>query len=169
MDAGGDLDSAAGPISVKNVAGGLEAHTVSGAMSLAEVFGTVDAQTLSANVDLDTISGDRLVASANHGTIAGRRVRSRDIELTTTDGNITLDADATLHGHLVVSSLRGDIAVQLHQHGAITIRGRGSKVDLGRATTMQDGWEQAAIAGIGDPALLELRSRYGAVQFMIVQ
>jgi DUF4097 and DUF4098 domain-containing protein YvlB len=132
-------------------------------------FGSVDAQTLSSNVDLDTIGGERLIASAHHGSIGARHVRARDVELTTTDGNIQLDADAALRGHLVVSSLRGDIAIQLHRHGAVTVRARGGKIDLGGPTTMHDGWAQTAYAGSGDPALVELRSRYGAVQFTIVE
>jgi hypothetical protein len=46
------------------------------------VFGSVDAQTLASDLNLDTIGGDRLVASVHHGRIEGRRVRVRDIELT---------------------------------------------------------------------------------------
>ena len=51
-----------------------------------EAFGSIDAATVSSDLVLDTISGDRLVASASKGQIDGRRVRSREIELTTTDG-----------------------------------------------------------------------------------
>ena len=170
MDAGGELDTSSGPISVRNVSGELWTHSVSGAMSIAQAFGSVDAATVSSDVDLDSISGDKLVASANRGKIAGRRVRSRDVELTTTDGNITLEAEAALRGHLVVSSLRGDVDVRLHRHGAVIVRASGTKVDLGAPTKVQpDGWAQATI-GVSDvPALIELRSRYANVQFTIVE
>jgi len=169
MDAGGELDAASGPISVKNVSGEVWTHSVSGATSLVQVFGSVDAATISADVDLDTIGGERLVASANRGRIAGRRVRARDIELTTTEGKILLEAEAALHGRLVISSLRGDVELRLHRHGPIVVRGAGTKVDLGAAArTLPDGWMMSSF-GVGDqPALVELRSRYGTVQFVAI-
>ncbi|MDB4958749.1 MAG: hypothetical protein JWO36_6318 [Myxococcales bacterium] len=173
MDAGGELDTSSGTIDVRNVSGGVLTHSVSGATSLAQVFGSVDAQTMSSNVDLDTISGDRLVASATKGRIAGRRVRSRDIELTTTDGKIMLEAEAALSGHLVVSSLYGDVEVKLHRHGAVIVRARGSRVDLGTQTPAPtNGWVQdtfGQVDGRMRPALVELRSRWGAVQLTVVQ
>jgi hypothetical protein len=171
MDAGGELDAASGPISVRNVQGELVTHSVSGPTSLAQVFGSVDAATVSADMDLDTIGGDRLIASTSkHGHIAGRRVRSRDIELTTTDGRIVLEAEAALHGHLVVASMHGDVDVRLHRHGAVLVRGLGTKVDLGQAAQARaDGWMEAAIGHDDAPAMVEMRSRYGLVQFAIVQ
>jgi hypothetical protein len=174
MDAGGDLDAGAGAIVVRNVSGELSTHTVSGATSLTTVFGSVDAQTMSADVDLDTINGDHLIASANHGRIAGRRVRSRDVELTTTDGRIALEAEAALHGRVVVASLRGDVDVRLHRHGQVVVRARGTRVDLGTPMIIRqpDRWLQATF---GEPmtgetaAAVELRSQLGAVQFAIIE
>jgi len=173
MDAGGDLDTASGKISVRNVSGGLSTHSVSGATSIAQVFGSVDAQTLSSDLDLDSIGGERLVASASHGKIAGRRVRSRDIELTTNDGRIVLEAEASLHGRLVIASMRGDVDVRLHRHtNPIVVRARGSKVNLGGTMKSQpDGWVEARFGPAVNgtlPALVELRSRYGMVNFVIV-
>jgi hypothetical protein len=173
MDAGAELDTSSGPISVRNVQGNMSTHSVSGAMSIVQVFGSVDAETITSDVDLDTIGGDRLVASANRGRIAGRRVRARDIELTTTDGKIVLEAETALRGHLVVSSLHGDVDVRLHRHGAITVRARGTKVDLGTPVTARaDGWVQTAfgeLSGQDPPAMVELRSRWGVVQLAVVE
>jgi len=170
MDGGGELDSASGPLSVHNVSGELVTNTVSGPMSLAQVFGSVDAATVSADLDLDSIAGEKLIASANHGRIAGRRVRARDVELTTTDGKITLEAEASLRGHLVVSSLRGDVEVHLHRHGAVLLRARGTKVDLGQTVRPQpNGWSETMIGQGDHPALVELRSTYGMVQFTVVE
>jgi len=184
MDGGGELDAASGTIHVKNLSGELVTHSVSGTTSLAQVFGSVDAATVSADVDLDSINGERLVASTStRGAIAGRRVRSRDIELTTTDGRIALEAESALHGHIMVASLRGDLDVHLHRHGAIVVRGHGVKVDLGAQVASKtsggyapggqaDGWVETTFGQLSTdsgPALVELRSRYGAVQFAIVQ
>jgi DUF4097 and DUF4098 domain-containing protein YvlB len=170
MDAGGDLDTGSGPISVRNVQGEVLTHSVSGRTRLAQVFGSVDAQTLSSDVDLDTIGGDRLVASAHHGRIDGRRVRARDIELTTTDGRIRLEAEAALHGHLVVSSFQGDVELELRRHGAVVVRAHGTKVDLGAPVrTQPNGWVEAALGTGEGAALVEIRAPQGNVKFAIIE
>ncbi len=171
MDAGGDLDTASGPISVDNVHGELWTHSVSGETKLTTVFGSVDAAAISADVDLDGIDGDKLVASVHHGSIAGRRVRSRDVELTTSDGLIRLEAEAVLHGRLVVASMHGDVDVKLHRHGipGMLVRARGTKVDLGTAAqTQPDGWVQKTLGDCKDPALVLLRTDVGNVQLTVV-
>jgi DUF4097 and DUF4098 domain-containing protein YvlB len=173
LDAGGELDSGTGSISVKNVSGELLTHSVSGATSLVQVFGSVDAATISSDVDLDSINGDKLVASANKGRIAGRRVMSRDVELTTTDGKIVLEGEIALHGHLVVSSLHGDVDVRLRRHGAINVRARGGRVDLGQPANLIEhtaGWTVATLGRSSDPmASIELMSKYGAVSLAVIQ
>jgi len=173
LDAGGELDSASGSISAKNVSGELMTHSLSGPTSLTQVFGSVDAATVSSDMDLDSINGEKLVASANKGRIAGRRVRSRDVELTTVDGKIVLEAETALHGHLVVSSLHGDIDVHLRRHGAINVRARGGKVDLGQPANLIEhtaGWTVATLGRSSDPmASVELMSKYGAVSLAVIQ
>jgi len=175
MDAGGELDTASGPISVHNVSGEVWTHSLSGSTQLVQVFGSVDVQSMSADVDLDTINGEHLVASAGKGKISGRRVHARDVELTTTDGRIVLEAEAALRGHLVVSSLHGDVDVRLHRHGAVVVKARGNRVELGTATTRTskaDGWVTAQVGQTDQrevAASVELRSRYGNVQFSIIE
>jgi hypothetical protein len=170
MDAGGELDAASGSITVRDMQGELLTHTVSGPTSLAQVFGSVDAATISADMQLDTIGGDRLIATVNHGRIDGRRVRAREVELTTTDGKIVLEAEASLRGRIMVASLRGDVDIRLHRHGAVVVRALGNKVDLGQVSprTSPDGWMTSSF-GVGDlPAIVELRSRYGSIQFVAI-
>ncbi|HLL22856.1 MAG TPA: hypothetical protein VK427_12030, partial [Kofleriaceae bacterium] len=173
MDAGGDLDTASGKIVVKNVAGEVVTNSVSGATSLSQVFGSVDAQIMSSNLDLDSIGGERLVASVNHGKIEGRRVRSRNVELSTLDGKIILEGESSLRGRFVVSSVSGDIDIKLRKNGLTIIRARGAKVNLGATTktqTRQDGWVEAQLIGMGTaPALIEMQSRRGVVKFAIIE
>jgi DUF4097 and DUF4098 domain-containing protein YvlB len=175
MDAGGDLDTASGRISVNNVAGGVSTHSVSGATSITTVFGSVDSHTLSSNLDLDSISGEHLIASANHGKIAGRRVRSRDIELTTNDGNVSLEAEAALHGRVAIASMSGDIDVRLRRHNmAIIIRARGQTVAFGDASQLPrpDGWVETKMGQPVNgtlPSIVEMRSRRGTVKLTLVE
>jgi hypothetical protein len=173
LDSGGDLDSSSGEIVVNNVAGELFTHSVTGHTSIVQAFGSVDAATVDSDVSLDTIGGEKLVASANQGRIDGRRVSSREIELTTTDGRIALEGELALHGHMVIASLHGDIDVRLRSHGPIMARARGVKVDFRNLpTTRQNDWVTAAIGrAVGsDPmSMVELQSRFANVQFAIVQ
>ncbi|HSD89531.1 MAG TPA: hypothetical protein VLB44_18500 [Kofleriaceae bacterium] len=170
MDGGGELDSASGAISVRNISGDLYTHSVSGQTTLTQVFGPLDAATVSSDLDLDTIGGQKLVASANQGKIAGRRVRARDVELTTMSGNISLEGETALRSRIIVSSLTGDVDVKLRRHGALMVRARGTKIDLGAPPqVLPNGWAQAVIGQGQDPAIVELRSRHGVVRFAIVQ
>lgn len=178
MDGGGELDTASGRITVRNVAGELTTHTVSGMTSLTQVFGSVDAQSLSSDLDLDSIGGEKLIASASSGRIAGRRVRSRHVELTTIDGKIVLEGEASLRSRVMIASMKGDIEVRLRrQHAApLIVRARGTKVDLssrlGAQKVQPDGFTEAQLGKFTSgsaPALVELRSARGAVQFAIIE
>ena len=172
MDGGGELDSASGAITVRNISGDLYTHSLSGHMSLTQVFGPLDAATVSSDLELDTIGGQKLVASANQGKIAGRRVRARDVELTTTSGNITLEGESVMHGHIMVSSLRGDVDVRLRRRGGMIVRARGAKLDLGgmAAQLQPNGWSQVAFGQVTqEPAIVELRSSHGTIRFAVVQ
>jgi hypothetical protein len=171
MDAGGELDSASGAITVENVQGELYTHSVSGRMSITKAFGPVDAATISSDVVLDSISGQKLVASANDGKINGRRVRSRDVELTTTSGGITLEAEAIVRGRIVVSSLKGDVDVKIRRPAqvAMVVRGRGTKVDLGQKVGLIGGWQEAKIGSGGEATVVELRANRGFVRFSVIQ
>jgi hypothetical protein len=175
MDNGGDLDTASGQIRVKNVAGELSTHSVSGATSIVSVFGSVDSQTLASDLDLDSISGDRLIASANHGKIAGRRVRSREVQLTTNDGKIVFEGEASLRGRVIVASLRGDLDVRLRRQGiAMVIRAQGVKVNIGTDAQLPaaDGWVESKIGQATKgtiPAFVEMRSRHGSVKFVAIE
>lgn len=170
MDGGGELDSASGAISVRNISGDLYTHSLSGHTTLTQVFGALDAATVSSDLDLDTIGGQKLVASANQGKIAGRRVRARDVELTTTSGNISLEGESVLRGRIKISSLRGNVDVKLRRHGGLVVRASGTKIDLGMTSQLQpNGWSQVAFGQLQDPAIVELRSRHGTIRFAVVQ
>lgn len=173
MDAGGELDSSSGAIAITNVSGQLITHSVSGPTSLTQVFGSVDAATLWSDLVLDTIGGPKLVASATMGKIDGRRVRSQEIELTTTGGAIVVEAETSVRGHLVVSTLQGNIDVRVRRRGPVLVRARAAKVNLGPRVSevqRQAGWSTAIVGSRSDPAaVVELQSRYGVVQFAIVE
>jgi len=72
-----------------------------------------------------------------------------------------------------VASLRGDVEVRMRRraHTGLVVRARAVKVDLGMpAPSVGDGWVETRLGAASKTAgLVELRSRYGSVQFAIVQ
>ncbi len=175
MDAGGELDAGDGAIAVENVSGSVFARSLAGAQTFKTVFGTVDAQAMAANVDLDTIRGDRLVASVHAGRIEGRHVSSRHVELRTTRGDIVLDAAPAAGGDLVVASLRGDVAVTLHGGLPVRVHATGAHVTLPDGGAPEPGDpDEVDYGGAGSgahpsPTALEIRSSFGVVSFALAQ
>jgi hypothetical protein len=170
MDAGGELDVATGRIEVRNVSGPVFAHSVDAPMSLTEVFGVIDAQVLAGDVSLDTVRGDRLTASVHKGRIDGRRVRSRQVDLITTSGDVTIEGEAPVGAAIMIASVRGTINVQLRGSGGLSVRARGRKVDLGRGGRGDDGTYRGLFGRRGDrPGQVELRTRYGDIRFAFIE
>jgi hypothetical protein len=175
LDNGGEIDTASGEIEVSNVSGEVTTNSVSGTTRIQQVLhGSVESSTLDADLAFDSIAGERLVASANQGKITGRRVRSREIQLTTNHGAISLEAEAMLRGRIIVASLKGDIEVKMRrQNQPVLARAYGPKVNLGGvATTMaQGGWHEARLGNAEDknlPMLVEMRSRVGNIRLVFV-
>jgi hypothetical protein len=170
MDAGGELDAATGRIEVKNVAGPVFARSVDAPMSLTEVFGVIDAQVVAGDVSLDTIRGDRLSASVHKGKIEGRRVRSREVELITTSGDVDLEGEAPVGAAILIASVRGSIDVRMRGAGGLAVRARGRKVDLGKGGRGDDGTYRGLFGKHADkPGQVELRTRYGAIRFAFIE
>jgi hypothetical protein len=179
MDAGGELDAAAGTITVENVSGAVSAHAVTASERFQTVFGAIEAQIIAGDLHLDSVGGDRLSAMVHDGRIIARRVRSRRVELRTTRGDIVLDGDMAAGGDLIVASLRGDVSVTLHRGVPVRVRARGAHVTLpGGGRLVAAGGDTRAndpleFAGFGaharaTPAALEIQSRYGVVRFALV-
>jgi hypothetical protein len=84
---------------------------------------------------------------------------------------ISLEAEASVRGRIRVASLRGDLDIKLHRHGAVVVHATGVKVDLGaQAQVRADGWRDAQFGeAAADAASLELRSKFGNVVFAIIE
>jgi hypothetical protein len=170
MDAGGELDATTGRIEVRNVAGPVIARSVDAPLTMTEVFGVVDAQVLAGDVSLDTVRGDRLSASVHEGRIDGRRVRSRQVELVTTSGDVKLEGEAPIGAAIMIASVRGTIDVHLHASIGLSVKARGRKVDLGRGGRADDGTYRAIFGKHAEqPGQVDLRTRYGDIRFKFIE
>ncbi len=177
VDGGAELDAGAGTIVVQNVAGRVLARSVDGDQSFTTVFGDLDVHAVDADLALDTIRGRMLRAQLHSGSIDARRVASRDVRLQTIDGDIRVDAEpggwAQGKGAIVVSSLRGDVAVTVRATVRLRVRARaGGQVVLAGAVTRggRDRWVEGQFGQAGRPSQLgtvRLESRFGDVAFSV--
>jgi DUF4097 and DUF4098 domain-containing protein YvlB len=178
VDGGAELDAGAGTISVTNVAGRVLARSVDGDQQFTTVFGDLDAHAVDADLALDTIRGRKLTAQIHSGSIDARRVASRDVRLYAIDGDIHVDADTgpwdRARGAIVVSSLRGDVDVEVRATVRLAVKARaGGQVVLAGAVTRagRDRWIEGQFGRAGRPSQLgsvRLESRYGDVAFSVV-
>ncbi|HUQ06104.1 MAG TPA: DUF4097 family beta strand repeat-containing protein [Kofleriaceae bacterium] len=177
LDGGADLDAGGGNINVENVAGRIQSRSVDGDQHFTTVFGDLDAHAVDADLELDTIRGRSLTAQIHSGSIAARRVASRDVRLLAIDGDVRADVDTTSWrqtGSIVVSSLRGDIDVSVRATVRLKVRARaGGEVVLAGASTRggNQRWVEGQFGQAGRPSQLgtvKLESRYGDVAFSVV-
>jgi len=173
MDAGGELDTGAGTISVENVSGSVYARSVDGNQRFEDMFGDLDVGTLTADLAFDTVRGDELIASVHDGEIDARRVKSKRIELRATKGKIHLESELVLNGSLVIESRHGDVDVSVKSPGGIKLKARaGATLNLMGAETTSNAdaeWVKARYGKAKRAAAVELRSRYGDVRFAIIE
>lgn len=110
-----ELHSVNGGVSVRGTEGAIEARTVNGGINLRDVRGSVVGQTTNGGIDVH---------------FGGERWAGGPLELTTTNGGITLAVPSTFNAHLVASTVHGGI----NSDFPITVQGRiGRRVeaDLG--------------------------------------
>ena len=174
LDAGGELDAISGMITVKNVSGGVTASSISGAQTFTTVFGALDSSAVNANVAIDSIVGPSLVTSVHRGAISARRVRSKRIGLTSTEGSIALEAESAVGSVIDVSSVRGDVNVTIRRRGALRVVAMGESVSLpkGSSPELDSNGVRHLVLGptpTSETAVLTLQSRYGAVKLVTIQ
>ncbi len=174
LDAGGELDAVSGMITVKNVSGGLTASSISGAQTFTTVFGALDSSAVNADVAIDSMVGPSLVTSVHRGAISARRIRSKRIGLTSTEGSIALEAESTAGSVIDVSSVRGDVKVTIRRRGALRVIAMGETMILPKGTaneTDSNGVRHLLLgtAPTSETAVLTLQSRYGAVKLVTIQ
>ncbi|MEZ4402106.1 MAG: hypothetical protein R3B06_18915 [Kofleriaceae bacterium] len=170
LDAGADLDSSTGPIVVRNVAGSVFARSLDGSQRFEEVFGTLDSHAIDGDLSFDSVRGATLTAQAYAGDVSGRRVGSRQVRVSSIDGQIDLDAEAVAGGAVTVTSLRGAVAVRLHAPGGAAVRTRaGGRLVMPDGAGPSGRWVESQFGTVRSRAAVRVESRFGDVSFSLVQ
>ena len=124
MDNGATLTSNRGDIEVRNCSGPIVTHTRRGKQELNAIFGALSAEGLVSDLVLQQIRGDRLAVSIYRGTVSGRDIRSRDVSVRTTYGDIELQGQAVLGGRYDVNTYSGNVSIRFRNHIAVKVRAK---------------------------------------------
>lgn len=171
LDAGAELDAGTGPISVHNVAGVVMARSLAGDQRFEEVFGPLDSHAIDGDLAFDTVRGARLRAQAYAGNIDGRRIASREVVVSTIEGDVQLEAAPPTGGRLSVASVRGAVAVRLapDARARVRLKAGGRLRTLGGGAVGADGWTELGLGARRQAASVQVSSRFGDVSFGLVQ
>lgn len=173
LDAGGEATTNTGDIAVLNVSGAVLTHAGSGLQRFRQVFGALEAEGVEGAIDIEVVRGDRLAARLHHGTIEARRVSAREVELSTTRGDIAFSGEAVAGGSYRVLSYRGNVSVSFRR-GAVfrvdALARRGRVVaPAGWPGLAPGGARLVGLVGGGrEPASLFVRSAHGEIRLRLI-
>ncbi len=173
MEAGAELGSNVGDIEVRNASGTIITKSGRGAQRFNEVVGTVDAQGLAGNMDFQLIRGKRLDASVYKGNIVARNIRSRNVNLRTTRGDVRLRAQPVFGGLYYAASYYGNVEVTFARATAVKVwakatRGKATIAGMRSRTRRSD---RAVVGSHGSqraPSMVRIQSGFGDIRFRLV-
>jgi DUF4097 and DUF4098 domain-containing protein YvlB len=105
------IDSASADLEVADLSGDKHFRTASGDMRLERLAGAVQIETVSGDVELDGQAPIDLGAKSVSGDVHVRVPRLRKLDMTTTSGDILLDAELSGDGPFALRSISGDVTI----------------------------------------------------------
>jgi DUF4097 and DUF4098 domain-containing protein YvlB len=105
------IDSASADLEASDLSGAKRFRTASGDMRLARLAGAVQIETVSGDVELDGQAPIDLGAKSVSGDVRVRVPRLRRLDMTTTSGDVWLDAELSGDGPFAVRSISGDVTI----------------------------------------------------------
>ena len=125
------VDAASTDVSVAGVAGPGRYRTASGDLILTDVGGDVEFEGVSADVRVEAVVPIEVVGKTISGDISLRAPRITRLEMTTTSGDIRIDADLAGKGPFTIRSISGDAT--LVARGGIQVEAQTVTGDLSSA------------------------------------
>lgn len=110
--AGGEVEasSMSGDVQVDDAATRVEVGSISGDVAIRRVKGQVDVTTVNGSIEIADVDGD-LKAESTSGDVVVERARGRDVELSTTSGDVSYDGSIETDGRYEFHSHSGTIAL----------------------------------------------------------
>lgn len=105
------IDSASADLEAADLSGAKHFRTASGDMRLERMAGTVELETVSGDVELIGQAPIELGAKSVSGDLRVRVPRLRKLEISTTSGDLWLDAELAGDGPFAIRSISGDVTI----------------------------------------------------------
>lgn len=105
------IDSASADLEVSDLDGDKQFRTASGDVHLRRLAGAVDVQTVSGDIDLEGQAPVSLALRSVSGDVRVRVPRLKRLDLTTTSGDLWLDAELGGDGPFAIRSISGDATI----------------------------------------------------------
>jgi hypothetical protein len=133
------VDSASTDVSVAGVAGPGRYRTASGDLILTDVGGSVEFEAVSADIRVEAVGPIEVAGKTISGDVSIRAPRLTRLELTTTSGDVRVDADFAGAGPFAIRSISGDAT--LVARGGIQVEAQTVTGELssGIAAKMESG------------------------------
>jgi hypothetical protein len=122
------VDVASADVSVTGVAGPGRFRTASGDLIIQDAGGNVEFEGVSADVRIEAVAAVELDGRTISGDASIRAPRLNRLEMTTTSGDIRIDADLGGKGPFAIRSISGDVTIVAR--GAIAIEAQTVTGDL---------------------------------------
>ncbi|MGQ0764685.1 MAG: DUF4097 family beta strand repeat-containing protein [Gemmatimonadota bacterium] len=140
--AGGDVEanSTSGTITVVGAGGRTKLSTISGDIEASGARGDVDAGTVSGSIDIRDVDGD-LQLSSTSGDLSAMQVRSSDVEMSTTSGEVSYEGSFAAEGRYEFSSHSGniDLVVPESINARFSVQTYSGSIDSAFPITLQPG------------------------------
>lgn len=133
-------NSNSGDVTIEGASGRIEAGSLSGEVRMTKVAGNVQATSVSGSLEVDGVQGD-LRLNTTSGDVFVSNAQTRDVELSTSNGDIEFGGTLEASGRYEFSSHSGDIDLQLPAtlNARITVGTYSGEVDSDFPITLQPG------------------------------
>jgi DUF4097 and DUF4098 domain-containing protein YvlB len=139
---GGEVEANtnSGDITIEDVAGRVEVGALSGEITLKQVKGNVDATAVTGSIEATSIEGDLHLESTS-GDIIVTDAKGRDVELSTTNGEIAFAGSIDPNGRYEFSSHSGtiDLAIPASTNARFIVGTFSGAIDSDFPITLQPG------------------------------
>ena len=127
-DAGINIDSESGPITIENLQGNVTVDSDAGDVTISNVSnGAVQVQTVNAAVTLRGISNSRVLVATTGGNVHMTAVTGPKVSVETTNGGISYEGDFAGGGFYTLTNHSGDIDLKVPSSASLDLTARSFK------------------------------------------
>jgi putative adhesin len=132
------LETSNGDLQVKGISGDIDGQTVNGGIEVRSVSGPVEVSTTNGNIRLASVSGEMRAETTNGEVAAVLTQVGKEVELTTTNGDVKVYLPPTVNAEVDASTTNGRVRVgyPIQREGGSTARMLHGRIGSGGVTLL---------------------------------